>query len=200
MTDDLARRAGRDASATPFDCIALVAARRRGARRLPGRRLRGLGGSRLFIPTGSPAFRSARSIPRSSPAIRRRIGSQRCAASGKVTPLLGWADRRSADDFARGDDARRVLNQLSAPRRPSSTARPAFSRRVFRRPWMQPRGSARGDELLRYRGTRDDAGAPRRFRPHQCRRDALQRRRGQRAQRQFRLFRHRRRIGSGPSM
>ena len=52
-----------------------------------------------------------------------------------------------------------------------------------------PGRHARGDELLRHQAPQAHAGAARRLRPHQCRDDALQRRRGQCADRQLRLFR-----------
>ena len=61
------------------------------------------------------------------------------------------------------------------------------------------RGQPTTVELLRHLAAAGDARAAGRLRPHQCRRDALQRRRGQRAHRQLRLLRHRRPHRIGPS-
>ena len=95
----------------------------------------------------------------------------------------------AADQLAlKGDIARSLFNQLSAAWAPCSAARRASSRRACRRHGCTA-GRARGDELLRHHAAQGDAGAARRFRPHQCGRNALQRRRGQRAHRQLRLFR-----------
>ena len=90
--------------------MALGAARRRRARRLSGRRLRGAGRGRCPIPTGSPASRSARSIRRSLPAMRRRARGEAARVLGRDHRDAGLGPRSAIRDarFARGNDARGV--------------------------------------------------------------------------------------------
>ena len=95
------------------------------------------------------------------------------------------------DDFLSllmGDAGRILLNQWSAGPRPVPgragllRAAPADALAIAAR-------HGRGDKLLRHPPAQSDVGAARRFRPHQQRGHALQRRRGQCPHRQLRLFR-----------
>ena len=104
-----------------------------------------------------------------------------------ANPLLDWA--AAAHTFApKGNLPRALFNQLSASLRPHRRA-PGLFHATAASSLAAPERRSRGHELLRNQAPEEHARALRRLRPHQCRRDALQRRRGERAHRQFRLFR-----------
>jgi len=80
-------------------------------------------------------------------------------------------------DLARGEDARNLLNQMSANLAAVFGAAGFFS--AARDALAATGRVARVDQLLRYQAPQAHAGAPGGFRSPQCRDDALQRGRGQ---------------------
>ena len=105
-----------------------------------------------------------------------------------ANPLLDWA--LAADAFGpKGDFARSIFNQMSAAsgarRRRSRLFLPASACRLG----CSRSGALEATSFYETEAPQGDPRAARRLRPDQCRRDALQRGRGQRAHRQFRLFR-----------
>ena len=106
MTDQSPSRAGRDACRSASACSSCrAAARSAPIRPAPIRRCVTMISSR----NGSPAFRSAPSMPRSSPAIRARSGSSVSRNSGR------WCPRRCRGIPSRkGDRARSLFNETSA--------------------------------------------------------------------------------------
>ena len=62
-------------------------------------------------------------------------------------------------DLARSDDARNLLNQMSASLAAAFGAAGFFSARPVM-PWLQPGGTLGGDQLLRYQAPQANAGAP----------------------------------------
>ena len=168
-----------------------AAAGRRRAGLLPGRRLSGAARGRAASGLGRRASRSARSTARSSPAtrrskrverLRRVLGDDHNAPFGLPRPRRDRARSRAGRSRARRVQRlssatsllRRHARILHAPR----CRRPTCSRRARR-------GARAGTRRARCEG---DAGAAGRLRPHQCGRDAVQRRCGQRADRQFVYF------------
>ena len=112
---------------------------RRRARRLSGRRRRGAGGRGGSRSTGSPASRSARSTPRSSPAIRPR---QRVAKLRgfweEVTAALPALPFAGARAMARMD-----AHALGRLRRGAGRARLLRAAPAAARCWRRRRASAR---------------------------------------------------------
>ena len=122
----------------------------------------------------------------------RPSGSRSCAPSGRRSPPTRCSTGSPPLDAARSE------------RRPAARALQPAERGLRAHRWRAgllhvfgsrslaaPGRHSRGDELLRHQALKSDARAACRLRPDQCRRDALQRRRGERAHRQFRLFRQR---------
>ena len=131
--------------------------------------------------TGWPASRSAPLTPRSSPAMHPASAWRSCGSSGKASP------RRQRHRGVLAGRARGRLDGIASSVRPAHccSANPASSRRARR--WNGSRAEA--GQLLRHRRAEGHAGSPGGFRPDQCPRHAVQRRRGECPHRQLRLFR-----------
>ena len=200
MTDDLARRAGRDVSATPFESVALV--------------LQGGGALGAYQGGVYQALAEADLHPDwvagiSIGAINSAIIAGN-APEKRVEKLREFWESVSASPLGRsvtpyhavesnGSTERMHCSSTRSRASALMTGAPGFFLAALSAGLDAGRAAAGSDQLLRHRAAEGDAGAAGRFRPHQPRRDALQRRRGQRAQRQFRLFRHRRRTDRCPS-
>ena len=114
-----------------------------------------------------------------------------------ANPLLDWAAGRRRPHSERRPAAR-ALQPAECDLRAHCGRRRLFHAATARA-LAAPERRPRGHELLRNQAPEEHARAACRLRPDQCRRDALQRRRGERAHRQFRLFRQRQRTRSDPS-
>ena len=136
-------------------------ARRRRARLLSGRRLSGAVSLRISSRTGSPAFRSAPSMPRSSPAIRRNGACARLKEFWELVsspvpwnPVVTerpWAQRFQRGQRRPGRDLRRARLLYAAVSAGAAVAA----------------GQSAVAELLRHRAASRDAGASGGFRPDQ---------------------------------
>ena len=103
-----------------------------------------------FIPTGSPASRSAPSTPRSSPATRPRRASTSCARSGRKSPHRHGIPRRCLrPSLARGEAARSSLNQVSAAMA-ASVGASRLLHAAHHRSVVSSARHHRGDQLLRH--------------------------------------------------
>ena len=106
-----------------------------------------------------------------------------------ANPLVDWAIAVDALT-PKGDLPRALFNQLSATYALIAGAAGFFTLRQPA-PWLHPNGALEATSFYETKHPEEHARAACRLRPDQCRRDALQRRRGERAHRQFRLLRQR---------
>ncbi len=186
---DPARAPGarRDATISPWSCRAAArSAPIRPASTRPCTR-------RDCSPIPSPASRSAASTPRSSPAIRPTAASQRLREFWE-----GITARPVALFTLDSDIARKATNAWSALLT-TTLGQPGFFTPNMLSPWLSPRGAKTATAFYDTVPAAGDVAAAGGFRPAEQRRGALRRRRGQRAERQFRLLRQHRGPGSSPS-
>src|SRR6516164_391699 len=106
----------------------------------------------------------------------------------QVTTQLLFDPFGIAHYWLRGDTGHVFLNRFRAGATLLEGA-PGFFQAANSAALLRGAGYGRGHQLVRHRAVAQHAGAPRRLRSHQRRRDALQRRRCQHPQRQLRLFR-----------
>ena len=129
-----------------------------------------------------------------------RVDKLRAFWERSRTPPLpdSFDDRR--DIRLPASRAAALRNQVHCRAAPCCKARRGFFKpRLIAAVSVCPPGTLEATSFYDTALAAGDAGAAGRFRPHQRERDAAQRRRGQRAHRQFRLFRQRPRTRSGPS-
>ena len=96
----------------------------------------------IFIPTGSPASRSARLTVPSSPATLPMTALTVYVSFGRtlLRTRLGIGHPNRSRNSARGDDIRNFLNQMSASWAMACGAAGFFSARPVT-PWLQPGGT-----------------------------------------------------------
>ena len=131
---------------------------------------------------GSPASRSAPSMPRSLPATRQqaRRSPEGILEHGVVAGVLESGDAGRPRALAVQRDQRRIDRDLRRAR---------FLHAADSAGAAMAAGQPAIAELLRHRAAEEDAGKPGRFRPHQRSEDPAQRRRGRRDLGQFQIFR-----------
>ena len=160
----------------------IAAAGRRRARRLPGRRLPG---ARRGRPSPRLGRRHLDRRDQCGAHRRQRAGNAgraSCALSGRAitaNPLGGWA-LQSADRLRAAISRGSAANHWSATIGACCSARQGFFTPRMLPPLLQPDGTPDATSFYDTSALKTHARAAGRFRPDQRRRNAVQRRRGQR--------------------